>query len=611
MINLLAREPIGDRDEKVAVIAIPIRQPIISILAHVDHGKTTLLDFIRSSRVAAGEAGGITQHIGASEIPKEQIEKLCGKFLKKMNVKLQLPGLLFIDTPGHAAFDLLRKRGGSLADIAILVVDITEGIKPQTIEAINILRNYKTPFIVAANKIDKIVGWNSIKDSSFSESIQKQPELTREQLQIKMYELMGQLAEHKVISDRYDQITDFTKTIAIVPICARTGEGIPELLSVLTGLTQKYLKDNLEIDAKGMGKGTVLEVKEVKGLGTTLDAIIYNGVAKKDDILVIGHPEGPIIAKTKAVLKTSPMKEIRVETKFVPFKEVSAASGVKISAQGIENVIAGVPLRFVHLDNQKEINKAKIEVQQEIEEVEIKTDEQGVIVKADALGSLEAIVKMLKEKNISIKIASIGQITKKDVLTLEGADLKHTVIFAFNTKILPEAEDAARTKKIKILSSDVIYRLLENYDAYLVELESSKKKAFLENITKPCKVKFLPGFVFRQSRPAVVGMEVVFGTLVPEIKIMDLEGNEIGMVKQIQDKGQNISEASVGMHVAVSVDGGSAGRNMKEGEMFYSIISKDDYKKLMKNEQQLADHEIRALSEIVEIMTKKDKRWLL
>src|SRR3989338_2864609 len=160
---------------------MPIRQPIISILAHVDHGKTSLLDYIRSSRVAAGEAGGITQHIGASEVPKEQIEKICGAFLKKMNIKLQLPGLLFIDTPVHAAFDLLRKRGGSLADIAILVVDITEGLKPQTIEAIQILKNYKTPFVIAANKVDKIVGWASEKHAQFSETIQSQPELTIQQ----------------------------------------------------------------------------------------------------------------------------------------------------------------------------------------------------------------------------------------------------------------------------------------------------------------------------------------------------------------------------------------------------------------------------------------------
>jgi translation initiation factor 5B len=494
-----------------------------------------------------------------------------------------------------------------LADIAILVVDVTEGVKPQTIEAIGILRNYKTPFIVAANKVDKIVGWQSKAHASFTETIENQPQITKDQLDIKIYELMGQLAEHKVIADRFDRISDFTKMISIVPICARTGEGIPELLALLTGLTQKYLTNELEIDPNGIGHGTILEVKEVQGLGTTADAIIYKGVARKDDILVIGHPDGPIVTKAKAILKTAPLKEIRVERKFLPFAEIVAAAGLKISANGLENVIAGVPLRLVH--KQADVETAKAEVQAEIDEVQIQTDEKGVIVKADALGSLEAMVKLLKEKQIPIKVATIGNVNRKDILTLEEVDPKHSVIFAFNTTVLPDAEEEAKKKKIKILSSNIVYRLLENYDAYMIELETSRKRDFLGSITKPCKLKFLPGFVFRQSKPAVIGMEVSAGSIVSETRIMDSDGNEIGTVKQLQDKGQNISEGTIGMNIAVSIEGGVVGRNMKENEFFYSMISKDDYKKILDNKSQLADHEKLAVEEIKEIMLRKDKRW--
>jgi translation initiation factor 5B len=134
-----------------------IRQPIVSVLGHVDHGKTSLLDYIRGSTVAAREAGAITQHIGATEVPINAIYNVCGELLK--GKKFTLPGLLFIDTPGHHAFTTLRIRGGSLADIAILIVDINEGFKPQTYESLRILKQYKTPFIVVANKIDAISGW--------------------------------------------------------------------------------------------------------------------------------------------------------------------------------------------------------------------------------------------------------------------------------------------------------------------------------------------------------------------------------------------------------------------------------------------------------------------
>jgi len=144
-----------------------IRSPIVCVLGHVDHGKTSILDAIRGSRVAAREAGGITQMIGASYITKEDIERLAKDLHGKLNFNLKIPGLLFIDTPGHEAFTNLRDRGGSIADIAILVVDIAQGFQPQTIESLRILKQYKTPFVVAANKIDLITGWSEQKTASF------------------------------------------------------------------------------------------------------------------------------------------------------------------------------------------------------------------------------------------------------------------------------------------------------------------------------------------------------------------------------------------------------------------------------------------------------------
>ncbi len=584
-----------------------IRQPIISILAHVDHGKTTLLDSIRQSRVASGEAGGITQHIGASEVPQDVLIKSCGKLLKKYGIDVKLPGLLFVDTPGHAAFSLLRKRGGMLADISILVIDVTEGIKPQTVESIKILKQYKTPFIIAANKIDKISGWIPHKKLCFAETYDKQRPDVREDLDMKLYKLIGELHEQGVTSDRFDRLGDFTKGIAIVPISANTSECIADLLTVLCGLTQKYLEKKLEIDPKGHGKGTVLEVKEVKGLGMTIDVILYDGIVKKGDVLVIGHPDGAICTKVKALFKTKPMKEIRVEKQFISMDAVAAASGVKISAPGLDNVVAGVPIMSARC--MEEAEELKREVQKEIDEVEIKTDDCGVIIRADALGSLEAIVKMFREKDIKIKRAEIGVVNKKDIVCMEEVDDAHKAIFAFNTKVLDEAEELARRGEVKIFKNDVIYRLIEDYEEYISECEEKKKKSVLESACIPAKLRFMEGFVFRQSKPAIIGMEILSGSLKNSVRLINNDGRIIGTVHAMQEKGKNVSCAESGKQVAVSLEGAIVNRNIKEGEIFFSFLSKDDYQLLLKNKNLLKDSDMNVLEEIREIMVRKDKYW--
>ncbi len=586
---------------------MPIRQPIISVLAHVDHGKTTLLDYIRGTSVARKEAGGITQHIGASEIPKEVIEEKCSAFLKKWNIEIKIPGLLFIDTPGHEAFTLLRKRGGALADIAILLIDINEGVKPQTVEAIEILKSYKTPFVVAANKIDKIHGWKVFKNSCFLESFEKQSDRTKAVLEEKVYSLIGQLAEHRIYAERFDRIDDFTKTVALIPISAKTGEGIPELLAIITGLVQKYLEKNLEIDEKGMGKGVVLEVKEAPGLGVVADVILYDGMLKKDDILLIGGLEETITTRIKAILKTKPLKEIRMEKKFVQVKEVVAAAGIRIVAPDLDKVIAGAPLRSVRSESEAE--KAKEEIKSEIESIDIEKSINGVVVKADTLGSLEALAKMLNERSIKIRRFGVGTVSKKDVVYLEDMDEKNRVVFAFNVKISEEAKEFAKFKKIKIIKGNVIYKLIEDYEKYLEELEEKKKREILKGKTFPAKFKFLPDFVFRQSKPAIIGVEILHGRLKQKVDIMNEEGKVIGTIHAIQKMGENVSEALKGERVAISIDGGVVDRNLKRGEIYYTFIPEEDYKELINNKNLLKDDEFSLLEEIAEIMRKKDKFW--
>ncbi|HUT00755.1 MAG TPA: translation initiation factor IF-2, partial [Candidatus Thermoplasmatota archaeon] len=464
-----------------------VRQPIVSVLGHVDHGKTSLLDFIRGSTVAAREAGAITQHIGATEVPIDAIYATCGQLLGKK--QFSVPGLLFIDTPGHHAFTTLRTRGGSLADLAILVIDINEGFRPQTHESITILRQYKTPFIVAANKIDAINGWQRSDDIA-KNRLENQRPMTKTLFETKLYELIGIIYDKGFESDLYFNIKDFSKSIPILPLSAKTGEGIPELLMVLVGLAQRFLEDQLTSET-GPGKGTVLEVKEDIGLGTTVDAIVYSGVLKKEDTIILGTRDEPLVTKIKALLKPKPMDEIRdPRERFESVKEVHAACGIKISAPNLDYVIPGAPLRVVHGDQKELVQEIKSQSQ-----VKIELDKDGLFIKADTIGSLEALVKESREKGIDVRKVEIGNISRRDIMeTVAINNPLERVIFAFNVKILPEAKEELTNVDVTIFNEDVIYTIIENYDLWLIKKKEELEKKRREDYTHPGMIKFLPEF---------------------------------------------------------------------------------------------------------------------
>ncbi|MFC6725102.1 translation initiation factor IF-2, partial [Halobium palmae] len=320
-----------------------LRTPIVAVLGHVDHGKTTLLDKIRGSAVSEGEAGAITQHIGATAVPLETVSNMAGSLVDPDD--FDLPGLLFIDTPGHHSFSTLRARGGALADIAVLVVDVNDGFQPQTVEAIDILRRTGTPFIVAANKIDTTPGWNAQDGSPIQGTYDAQSDRARSMLDENLYELIGNLSDEGFSADLYWRVQNFQKNVGVVPLSAITGEGIPDLLAVLMGLSQRYMKEEMEIDVDGPGKGTVLEVKEEKGFGATLDVVLYDGTVREGDTVVVGGTNDPIVTEVRALLQPRPNAEIRTEKRFDKVDSVGAAAGVKIAAPDLDEAMAGAPVR--------------------------------------------------------------------------------------------------------------------------------------------------------------------------------------------------------------------------------------------------------------------------
>lgn len=578
-----------------------IRTPIIAFLGHVDAGKTTLQDFIRKTAVAKSEHGEITQSIGASIVPAHTINTLCSPLLKQLGIELKIPGLLMIDTPGHAAFVSLRKRGGTLADLAVLVVDIKEGIMPQTLEAINILKQFKTPFIIAANKTDKISGWRS-SSTTLLQSIQDQQKEVQNQLDTELYNLVAKLSELGFNADRFDRVTDYTKTLAIVPCSAKTGEGVPELLVMAAGLSQRFLGEKLQYSEETAAKGTILEVKKEKGLGITLDVIIYDGVLKKGQQIAIGTTTQPIITKIKSLLVPKPLSEMRDSTaNFRQVEQVVAATGVKISAPGIDEAVAGMPLIAA-----KDAEEAKRLVKEQVEELSIQLDDEGIVAKADTLGSLEALATLLRQNGIKVKKAAIGEITRKDIsdaaASLQTEPLS-AVVIGFN---VPAPQ--LTTIGIRIMTDNVIYSLIEKLQAWRAEEKSKLEKASFKKTAKPCKVLLLKGYVFRQNNPAIAGTEVLLGTLQAGAQLMK-EDNPITTVKEIQEEKENITEAKKGKQVAVAYEKITIGRQVSEGDTLYSHIPEQEYRRLKELKDYLSEDEKEALREIAAIMRKKNPLW--
>jgi translation initiation factor 5B len=588
-----------------------LRSPIVVVLGHVDHGKTTLLDRIRGTAVVKKEPGEMTQHVGASFVPTHVIDSIAEPLKKFIKFRLRIPGLLFIDTPGHEAFANLRRRGGSIADLAVLVIDIIDGVKPQTVESIEILRDRGVPFIVAANKIDRIQGWRSSENVSFMENMKIQDRRALDLLDRYIYTIAGSLSSLGIECDRFDRVRDFKRVIPIIPVSAKTGEGIPELLAVLAGIAQQFLEERLRY-AEGPAKGVVLEVKEEQGLGTTIDAIIYDGVIRRGDIIVLGGFGGSIVTRARALLLPKPLDEMRAPSdRFTPVDVVYAAAGVKIAAPGLEEAIAGSPLLVAGSDEEAKALAEK--VMEEIGSLRIfSQDVAGVVVKADTLGTLEALVSMLKKRGVQIRIADVGPLTKREAIEASIVARENRYLGAvilFNVGVSQDAEEILRTHGVKIFPGNIIYKLVEDYLSWVEEERRREKERELEKLVRPGKMRIIPGYIFRRSDPAIVGVEILGGVVRPGYPVMRSDGRSLGHIMQIQDAGKSVPIARTGMAVAISIRGDIlVGRHVDEGDIIYTDIPETHVNELIdKFSQDLSDDELMVLKEIIEIKRKTNR----
>lgn len=562
-----------------------IRQPIVVVLGHVDSGKTSLLDQMRGTAVQSREVGGITQHIGASFFPIEIVKDITGPLYAQLaKSDSPIPGLLVIDTPGHEVFANLRMRGGSAADIAIVVADVNKGFEVQTVESIEILEKRKVPFVIALNKIDQIPGWNNTKSIFISEQIKAQGSDMISTLDEKIYTVVGSLSKLGYNSEAFWRIKDFTKEVAIVPVSAAKNIGIPELMAVLVGLAQQYMTKKLERHESDT-KGIVLEVKDELGLGPSANIILIDGVLKQGDRVVVAKRDNAIVTKVKALLLPKPLDEMRdPRDKFRPVDHVVAAAGLKITSPELDGVLAGSPL-YVLKDGEDE-GRLRSLVESEIKAAIIRTDSNGIVLRCDTIGSLEATVDLLRKDKIPIQSADIGHITRRDVLAASAVKEKDRyigVILGFNVRVLDEAEREASERGIKIFNEKIIYNLVRSYTDWVSYQKEHEDSILFNEISPVCKFQFLKGYVFRRNDPAVFGAEILIGRLRQKIPVINENGKKIGSIHQIQEGGKNLSEASIGTQVAVSMKEPVIGRQISEGDIFYTDLTSKEAKLLLES----------------------------
>ena len=594
-----------------------IRQPIITIVGHVDHGKTSILDQLRSSCIQEGEAGGITQKISFTLYPLKQLKKAC-PLIDESKLKLNIPGFLLIDTPGHAAFTNLRKRGGSLADLAVLVIDVNEGIKPQTAEVIQILKHNKTPFIIALNKIDNIGGWmpqhstiggtlsSGKQDLDLKKNIEMQPEKVKQIFNEKYMTLIGSLSSYGFESDLYYNIEDYTKKIALVPCSATSGQGIQELIMILCGLSEKFLTKRLKLNKDP--KGVMLEIKKEKSTNY-IEAILYDGELNKSDTIAVSNFEGePILTKIRILEEIQPLC-----SKFKPVEKATAATGIRmqlispreVSSGDKTEILPGMPF-MLYKNNLEEIKSI---FKKEISE-NIKTDKQGIIVKADSLGSLEALLVLLKQNNIPVLKAGIGTIRKSDLVCGKAnAEINelNCVIVGFNVKIDEDVKEIC--EKTKIITNKVVYKLIEDLIEFRKKKQAEIEKNRLMKLSTICKLEILHQYVFRNTKPAIFGVKILGGKLISNLPIVNEKDEKIGNIKNIQSENKSVQEAREGLEVAISIPGLNYDRELKDKKYLYSNLGESQFKEFKKNKDLLSNSEMKILQEIAELKRKTSPEW--
>ncbi|CAK0808420.1 unnamed protein product [Prorocentrum cordatum] len=447
-------------------------------MGHVDTGKTKLLDKIRRTNVQEGEAGGITQQIGATFFPDIALQEQTKKV--DPNFDLEVPGIMVIDTPGHESFNNLRKRGSSLCDLAILVIDIMHGLEPQTVESLELLKKRKCPFVIALNKID-VCYQNSKTYTCVREALDRQEQFVRDEFRQRYDKVVLQLNELGLNVALYWENDDYRRNISIVPTSALTGEGVPDLLYMLLYLAQTLMASKLEVEEEL--QCTVIEVKTIEGLGTTIDVILVNGTLREGDQIVLAGMDGPIVTTIRALLTPQPMKEMRVKNEYVHHAMINQSMGVKICAPGLDQAVAGTELQVVGPDDDLEELKDRTTwtTSSTASSTALRSRPRACTSRPARWARWRpSCASCRTDMKIPVFDVGIGEVFKKDVkkamIMKEKKHPEYAVMLCFDVKVNREAMEQAKTDGVQIFTADIIYHLFDKFTAYMEKHKESPRR---------------------------------------------------------------------------------------------------------------------------------------
>uniref|UniRef100_A0A8D2ZCL8 Eukaryotic translation initiation factor 5B n=1 Tax=Scophthalmus maximus TaxID=52904 RepID=A0A8D2ZCL8_SCOMX len=560
-----------------------LRSPVVCVLGHVDTGKTKILDKLRHTHVQDGEAGGITQQIGATNVPKETIEEQT-RMVKNFNKEgIKIPGMLIIDTPGHESFSNLRNRGSSLCDIAILVVDIMHGLEPQTLrvhqpaegEEVSVYRRPQQGRFTAKRvpplpvvyflvfdcccclQIDRLYDWKRSPETDVHTTLKKQKKNTKDEFDGRAKAVIVEFAQQGLNAALFYENKDPRTFVSMVPTSAHSGDGMGNLIALLIELTQTMLARRLahcdELRAQ------VMEVKALPGMGTTIDVILINGCLREGETIIVPGVEGPIVTQIRGLLLPPPLKELRVKNQYEKHKEVSTAQGVKILGKDLEKTLAGLPLLVAHHDD--EIPVLRDELERELKQTlsSIKLEEKGVYVQASTLGSLEALLEFLRTSKVPYSGINIGPVHKRDVMKASAMlehDQQYAVILAFDVKVERESQEMADSLGVRVFWAEIIYHLFDAFTKYREDYKKAKQDEFKHIAVFPVKLKVLPQFIFNSRDPIVMGVTVEAGVLrqgtplcVPAKGFVD-----IGVVTSIEMNHKSVESAKKGQEICIKIE---------------------------------------------------------
>eukprot|EP01117_Protostelium_nocturnum_P009628 TRINITY_DN3438_c0_g1_i1.p1 TRINITY_DN3438_c0_g1~~TRINITY_DN3438_c0_g1_i1.p1 ORF type:complete len:847 (-),score=310.33 TRINITY_DN3438_c0_g1_i1:81-2621(-) len=512
-----------------------LRSPVCCVLGHVDAGKTSILDKVRATDVQGGEAGGITQQIGATLVPVSVIAEKTVAINRKHNFGLKIPGILVIDTPGHESFSNLRTRGSTLCDLAVIVIDILAGLEQQTIESIKLLTSKRCPFVIALNKIDKIYGWQSIPNAPFQDTLAFQTPEVVARFEKRMDIVISELSMQSINATPYFQNKDFRKSPAIVPTSARTGEGIPDLMLLIPLLSQKFLEKRIK--KVNELQCTVLEVQKGEGVGTILDILLLNGELNVGDDIVLCSLNGAVVTNIRSIYSPRALEDSKAKTSLNSegrMKKATEAGGYKLVVKNAEKVLAGT--KFLVADKKSDLKALKEEVMKDFDETTsfVTRGTSGVHVQASTLGSLEALLEFLKVSEVPVASIGIGKVTKLDVMKA-SSNKSYMCILAFDVKVSSAVRKQSIDSGVTIIAADVIYHLCDQFKEYIadkrIQRVSGATPAFIAHIMEE--------YVMKTANPVIIGValegRIKVGVTLIAPKRNNLVIGTVGAIRGLED----------------------------------------------------------------------------